>query len=147
MTMRHFKYHRALGPCGPAAALQVSHGPSISQRAMSRKLGLFFALIALAFSNVLMVPDVHAQDTGAFAHAADHIFEHGQDHFSSDDTDFDEDAVGHQPVHHHNCSFSLPDYASEAGADFSRRVSLRAPLSDNPLGSRASPVLIQPPIA
>ena len=128
-----------------AAALSVRNEQPIRQRTMSRKIACLFAFLALTFGNMLMVPDVHAAETGGIVHAADHIYEHGAEHFDEGNPDSSENGVGHQPVHHHNCSFAAPGSYKADAIVYSRKTSLRAQLADSPLASRAPPVLIQPP--
>lgn len=107
----------------------------------------FLAIIAILFGSVLSLPDVHAEEGESFAHAADHLYAHGGDHFDTEDTKPDHEGQNHTATHHHSCSFSLADNGALLQSAFSRSESLKGPLATSSLASRAPPVLIQPPKA
>ena len=112
-----------------------------------RKILPFLAVLAILFSSVLSFPDVHAGEGASFAHAADHIYAHGADHFDTNDATPDHDGQDHSATHHHNCSFILAGSSVPLRSPFWRSDNLRAPLATSSLASRAPPVLIQPPKA
>lgn len=105
------------------------------------------AFIALLFSSMLMVPDVHAGQGEDFAHAADHVYAHGADHFDSGEPSSSPHEQDHPSTHHHNCSFNVAFNSVVTQQVFWQSDSLRGPLASSPLVSRESPVLIQPPKA
>ncbi len=114
---------------------------------VTRKILPFLAVLAILFSSVLSLPDVHAGEGESFAHAADHIYAHGADHFDANDATPDHDGQDHSATHHHNCSFSLADTSVLLRSPFWSSDNLRGPLATSSLASRAPPVLIQPPKA
>ncbi len=114
---------------------------------VTRKILPFLAVLAILFSSVLSLPDVHAGEGEGFAHAADHIYAHGADHFDANDTTPDHDGQAHSATHHHNCSFSLADSGLLLQPAVSYSDRLKGPLATTSLASRAPPVLIQPPKA
>lgn len=105
------------------------------------------AIVALLLSNVLMAPDVHADQGQNFAHAGDHIFAHGAEHFDSGQHEEDSPGQGHSEFHHHNCSFNLAGATPSPLATFWHPAVLRGPLRTSPLVSRAPSVPKQPPKA
>ena len=107
----------------------------------------FLAIVAILFSSMLSLPDAHAAEGESFAHAADHLYAHGADHFDSNDSGPDHDGQDHSATHHHNCSFSLADGGVFLRSPFVRSNNLKGPLATSMLASRAPPVLIQPPKA
>jgi len=114
---------------------------------MRRYVMPFFAMIALLFSTGLTVPDVHAGQGESFAHAADHIYAHGTEHFGSEDSDADQDKYDHSGDHHHNCSFNLNATGPLATGNFWQMNALKSPLCASPLISRTPSVPKQPPKA
>lgn len=105
------------------------------------------AFIALLFSSVLMVPDVHAEQGESFAHAGDHVYAHGAEHFESGEPDSDTEDQDHPTAHHHNCSVNLALCGAPPQPVIWCSDNLKGPLASSPLASRAPPVLIQPPKA
>lgn len=114
---------------------------------MNRVLWPLLAIFAILFSSVLSLPDAHAGEGENFAHAADHVYAHGADHFDAQESEEDREGQGHSATHHHNCSFSLSDTGAVVQLHFWRSDSLKGPLATSSLASRAPPVLIQPPKA
>ena len=112
---------------------------------VTRKILPFLAVLAILFSSVLSLPDVHAGEGESFAHVADHVYAHGAEHFDSKDPEPDHDGQDHSATHHHNCSFSLADSGVLLRSPFWHSDSLKGPLATSMLASRALPVLIQPP--
>ena len=107
----------------------------------------FLALIAILFSSLLSLPDVHAEEGEGFAHAADHFYAHGADHFDASENEPDHDDQDHSATHHDNCSFSLANASALVSSAFWSADGLKGPLTTSMLASRAPPVLIQPPKA
>ena len=120
--------------------------PSCMTR-MRRFVMPFLALVALLFSNLLMAPDVHADHGERFAHAADHVYAHGAEHFDTEGSDEDRSQQDHEGGQHHNCSFNLSEAGASAGASYLRTDVLKRPLRAPPLASRAPAVPKQPPKA
>lgn len=114
---------------------------------MRRFVFPFLAFVALLSSNLLMVPDVHAEQGETFAHAADHVYAHGAEHFDADVPDDDQARQDHAGGHHHNCSFNLSEVGNLGSNDFWHREILKRPLCVAPLVSRMPSVPKQPPKA
>lgn len=110
-----------------------------------RFLWPLLAIFAILFSSVLSLPDAHAQGGESFAHAADHVYAHGADHFDTEVPEPDHEGQDHSATHHHNCSFSLADTGFLVRSHSWRPDSLKGPLATSSLASLAPPVLIQPP--
>lgn len=107
----------------------------------------FLAMIAMIFSSVLAMPDAHAEGAENFAHAVDHIYAHGTEHFDTQGSETDHEGQNNSATHHHNCSFSLADNAVLLQSQLWRSDRLKGPLATSSLMSRAPPVLKQPPKA
>lgn len=114
---------------------------------MRRLILPFLAFVALLFSNLLMVPDVHAEQGETFAHAADHVYAHGAEHFDADVPDDDQTRQDHAGGHHHNCSFNLSEVGNLVSNAFWHRETLKRPLRVASLASRMPSVPKQPPKA
>ncbi len=127
--------------------LRKSLTAPICLNSMSRIYLPFLAIIAILFSSVLSLPDAHAADGEGFAHAADHVYAHGTNHFDASDPEPVHEGPDHTVTHHHNCSFSLADSGVVLRSAIWRSESLKGPLATSTLTSRAPPVLIQPPKA
>lgn len=114
---------------------------------MRRVIMPLLALVALLFSNLLMVPDVHAEQGETFAHAADHVYAHGTEHFDADFPDDGQNQQDHTGAHHHNCSFNLSETGDLASNALLHREKLKRPLRVAALASRMPSVPQQPPKA
>ena len=114
---------------------------------MKRNILSFLTLVAMLFSNLLMAPDVHAEQGESFAHAADHVYAHGLEHFDPDRSDDGEDEQEHAVVHHHNCSFNVAGSVTTKSPPVWHQANLTGPRSTPRLASRKAPVLTQPPKA
>lgn len=114
---------------------------------MTRALISLAMIATLVLCELLVAPDVHADEPFSGTHVADHLAAHGSEHYADVDHNDDADGQSHPDLHHHSCSFDVPTLARLK--DISG-LTLALPvlsLSDQAPHKRAQDVLKEPPKA